>query len=171
MSAVLMKKHCRLCECYLNAERPFDDFINLLCSECRDRPEAKQRPTLVRPAPPKLVLSAAEKSLASKVHGFMPAQQLLDLLNERRRVDLGESATLISLGELQEAMRALVAPPGANNWGSLRKLLAQARRDGTLQRIDRQAIDDFAVVWSLQTAQVIRLKDVILGAIAEGGAQ
>jgi hypothetical protein len=41
-------------------------------------------------------------------------------------------------------------------------LLAQARKDGTLELITAQIIADFAVVFSLTPNQVIRLKDVLL---------
>jgi hypothetical protein len=55
-------------------------------------------------------------------------------------------------------------PAGGHDWSSLRKLVAKARRDGVLERVTRQVIDDFAVVFSLNARQVLNLHDVLLKA-------
>ncbi|MGE4241751.1 hypothetical protein [Ramlibacter sp.] len=106
----------------------------------------------------------AEKSLIAKVHGFMPAQQLLDILNDRLRSDLGDDARPYTMAQLQEIVDrvAPTAPAGGHDWASLRKLLAVAKRDGVLAKVTGQVIDDFAVVWGLNARQVMALKDTLL---------
>lgn len=109
--------------------------------------------------------TVAEKALIRKVHGYMPAQQLLELLNERLAADLGPDETPHSMEQLYaEIGEADAAPAGGHDWSSLRKLVAKARRDGVLRAVSRQLIDDFAVVFSLSPAQVLRLHDVLLRA-------
>src|SRR5574341_31048 len=44
--------------------------------------------------------SAAEKALIRKVHGYMPAQQLLEVLNERLAADLGPDETPHTMEQL-----------------------------------------------------------------------
>ena len=41
-------------------------------------------------------------------------------------------------------------------------LLAKARREGVLDQINEQVINDFAVVYSLNQKQVMTLKDILL---------
>lgn len=107
--------------------------------------------------------TTADKGLIRKVHGFMPAQQLLDILNERLVCDLGSDATLYTMEQLYaEVGDAMGAPAGGHDWPSLRKLLAKAQRDGVLDKIDEQTINDFAVVFSLNPKQVLALKDIVL---------
>lgn len=126
-------------------------------------------------APPKKPLkprpfTPAEKALIQKVHGFMPAQQLLGILNERLVCDLGDRAVPYTMEQLYaEIGDVAAAPAGGHDWASLRKLLANARRKGLLGSIGAQAIDDFAVVFSLSAGQVVRLKDVVLQA-KDGGS-
>jgi hypothetical protein len=107
----------------------------------------------------------AEKSLIRKVHGYMPAQQLLDVLNERLASDLGPEETPHTMEQLySEIGDSQVMPAGGHDWSSLRKLVAIARGKGTLEAITKQVIDDFAVVFSLSSQQVLRLHDVLLRA-------
>lgn len=107
----------------------------------------------------------AEKSLITKVHGFMPAQHLLEILNERLVADLGPDEVMHTMEQLYaEIGNQAVVPDGGHDWSSLRKLLAKAKKDGVLEGVDRQVIDDFAVVFSLSPAQVLRLQDVLLEA-------
>lgn len=108
--------------------------------------------------------TAAEKGLIRKVHGFMPAQQLLDILNERLVCDLGPDAVPYTMEQLYAEIgdSAGGAPASGHDWPSLRKLLAKADRDGVLAAIDEQVINDFAVVFSLNQKQVLVLKDIIL---------
>lgn len=113
----------------------------------------------------------AEKSLIAKVHGYMPAQQLLDLLNERLAADLGPDEPQHTMEQLYDELGdAAAVPAGGHDWSSLRKLLAKARRDGVLEAVTRQVIDDFAVVFSLSAAQVLHLQDVLLRAKEGEGA-
>lgn len=105
-----------------------------------------------------------EKALIRRVHGYMPAVQLLGVLNERLVCDQGGGAVLHTMEQLRAEIGALPAEAltGASDWSSLRKLVAQARKSGVLERITREVIDDFAVVYSLSAAQVLRLHDVLL---------
>ena len=98
-----------------------------------------------------------------KVHGYMPAQQLLEVLNERLICDAGPTAIKYTMEQLYAEIGEVdTQPAGGHDWSSLRKLLAKARRDGVLDTVSRQVIDDFAVVFSLSSAQVMRLHDVLL---------
>lgn len=169
---------CRLCTCRLGSEKD-DDLARGLCASCLDRPEARRlgegvapleprRPHTQPPASAARAFTPAELSLISKVHAFMPAAQLLDLLNERLVCDLGPDAARYTLDHLQ-AHIARISPAGsaahaggAQDWASLRKLLAKARRSGLLERVNEQVINDFAVVFSLNPKQVMVLKDTLL---------
>lgn len=110
--------------------------------------------------------TVAEKGLIKKVHGFMPAQQLLDILNERLVCDIGPDAVLYSMEQLHAEIgdTTAAAPTGGYDWPSLRKLIAKAERDGVIDAINEQVINDFAVVFSLNQKQVLTLKDIILQA-------
>jgi hypothetical protein len=153
-----VKPRCRLCTCLLNTESPADDFIGKLCTDCRKRPEAA-KPTTARRG-----FTVADKALIGKVHGYMPAQQLLDVLNQRLVADLGEGAEQHTLEQLHEEIREIAPAATGGDWAGLRQLIAQARRDGVLDQVSAQTIDDFAIVFSLTPAQVLRVKDVILSA-------
>ena len=113
--------------------------------------------------------TAADKSLIAKVHGYMPAQQLLELLNERLAADRGPEEPQYTMEQLRAEIGAASAPDaaGEHDWASLRALLAAARRRGVLKTITRQVIEDFAVVYSLSPAQVLRLQDVLLQAMGD----
>lgn len=105
----------------------------------------------------------AEKSLIGKVHGYMPTAQLLAILNERLACDLGPDEPQHTMEQLYAEIGTEV-PEGGHDWSSLRKLVANARRAGTLAAITPQVIDDFAVVFSLSSGQVLRLHDVLIHA-------
>lgn len=110
----------------------------------------------------------AERALIRKVHGYMPAQQLLAILNERLACDLGPDADPHTMEQLYaEIGEAGAMPEGGHDWASLRKLMARARRDGVLASVGETMIDDFAVVFSLSPKQVVRLKDIVLRAREE----
>lgn len=113
--------------------------------------------------------TAAEKGLIRKVHGFMPPQQLLDILNERLVCDLGSTAVPYTMEQLFTEIGSSGAGTSAtgHDWPSLRKLLAKAERDGVLATINEQVINDFAVVFSLNQKQVLVLKDIVLQAKEE----
>lgn len=166
---------CRLCTCLLGAEDD-DDADLALCGSCRRRPEARRLglpPASLTPAPSRPAaaiprsardFTEAERALIRKIHGFMPAQQLLALLNERLACDLGPDATPYSMEQMHAAIGGLAtpAPAGGHGWASQRKLIAQARRGGLLDAITEQLIDDFAVVFSLNPKQVLVLRDTLL---------
>ena len=113
--------------------------------------------------------TVAEKGLIWKVHGFMPAQQLLDILNERLVLDLGPDAVPYPMEQLYAEIGDTTGatPVGGHDWPSLRKLIAKAERAGVLDDIDEYVINDFAVVFSLNQKQVLILKDIILHAKEE----
>ena len=109
--------------------------------------------------------TVAEKALIRKMHGYVPAPQLLALLNERLVCDLGEDAMPYTMEQLHDQIgEGTEAPAGTNDWANLRKLLAKASRSGVLASITEQTINDFAVVFSLNARQVLHLKDVVLSA-------
>lgn len=127
---------------------------------------ARAQPRTVSPMDPKpRAFSVGEKSLIRRVHGYMPAQQLLGVLNERLLTDQ-PNAVQFSLEQLYAEIGAAAdaVPAGGHDWSSLRKLVANARRSGVLDSVTRQLIDDFAVVYSLSSGQVLRLHDVLLQA-------
>ena len=165
---------CRLCTCALDHDED-DDFELRICGNCKDRPEARRLGIGLAPLQPRRPhvvglptaardFTPAEKALIARVHAFMPATQLLELLNERLICDLGLDAARYTMDLLQrEIGQASPAAPGGDlDWAGLRKLLAQARRSGVLAKVNEQVIDDFAVVWSLNPKQVMSLKDVLL---------
>jgi hypothetical protein len=129
------------------------------------RPEARR----LRNPQPARSFTDAERSLIRKIHGYLPPLQLLGILNDRLRSDLGPEAQPYTIEQLHTEIAAM---PGArtgrnNGWAGLRKLLTQARRDGVLDRIDEQVINDFAIVFSLSPKQLMRLKDILLQAQEE----
>jgi len=167
---------CRLCGCLLGAEDDDDPALEL-CVSCKARPEARRlglpaaplaspRPSTRRPA---REFTEAERALIRKVHGFMPMQHLLALLNERLACDLGPDATPYSMDQLHAAIgsAAAAAASSAQGWAAQRKLIAQARKAGVLGAVSEQLIDDFAVVFSLNPKQVLGLRDTLLPAQEE----
>jgi len=164
---------CRYCEARLDASR--GDFINRrVCVECRKHPESRDRHeeadgstrspvSLVPPTGAPRAFTLAEKSLIRKVHGFLPAQQLLDVLNERLLADLGPHAHKYTMEHLQAELSDTAdnSSVQTSDWAGLRKALAHARRSGLLQQITPQIVDDFAVVYQLSAPQVLRLKEVL----------
>ncbi len=167
---------CRLCTCHLDPDGE-DDMTIGVCSSCKPRPEARRlvvqfpaRRNNVAPCSTSArEFTPAEKALIRKVNGYLPAQQLLAILNERLACDLGPDAMPYTMeqlyAEIGDASGAV--PAGGHDWASLRKLLAKARRSGLLSAISEQAIDDFAVVFSLNARQVLNLKDIVLKAKVE----
>lgn len=123
-------------------------------------------PRVVRPLDPKPAaarsFTAGEKALIRKVHGYMPSLQLLAVLNERLLCDSPGAAPFTMEQLHAEIGTADAASAGGQDWPSLRKLVAKARREGVLDAVTAQVIDDFAVVFSLSAGQVLRLQDVLL---------
>jgi hypothetical protein len=144
---------CRLCECLLDAasqgRRPLG-----VCADCAKHPA-------VRELRPPREFTAVERGLIAKVAGYMPHEQLLAVLNERLAADLGPTAILHTLDQLRACLADLPPRAAGNDWAALRQVMARARRDGTLGAVTSQMIDDFAVLYSLAPAQVMRVKDII----------
>lgn len=164
------KPHCRLCGCRLNGASS-RSMRTGLCAECRERPEALRLGDAPAEGDAARQFTIAEKSMIAKMHRFLPADELLRLLNERLSFDLGPDASSYTMVMLRKEIETLDAPSAndGSDWSALRKRLAIARKSGVLDAIDRQTIDDFAVVYSLNSAQVLRLKDILLP-IIEGDA-
>lgn len=182
---------CRVCWTSLRREDG-DDVEFGVCSSCKSTPEAadlgpppgpavmaaaSQFAQLVQAAPGALHTRAepvsrpfteADISMIRKVGAFMPAQQLLDILNERLIADVGRRFAPYSMEQLKEALNAhhgeAAAANVARDWSSLRRLLGEAHRSGLLALIDEQLINDFAVVFQLTAKQVVDLKDILLSA-------
>lgn len=134
------------------------------------KPPASAAPTGItanRPAAPRQ-FGDADLALVKKIGAFMPADKLLDILNERLSADLGSGGEPYTMEDLSAALQEAHggASPAAlgRDWPSVRKLLSQARRAGVLDAINEQVINDFAVVFQLNAKQVVELKDIVLGA-------
>lgn len=152
-------QRCRICGCNIDSDPEADRKLPA-CSSCKVRPEAQR----LRNPQPWRSFTEAEKSLIRKVHGYLPPLQLLGILNDRLHSDLGAGAQPYTVEQLHAEILSLPgAKPGASHgWAGLRKLLAQAKRAGTLEQINEQLINDFAVVFSLSPKELMRMKDVLL---------
>lgn len=149
---------CRCCGIGLDKD-PEADRSMPACGTCKTRPEAQ---VAIRQGA--RAFTEADRSLIRKLHGLLPATQLLGILNERLRADLGPDAAPYSAEQLHLEVATLPGGKQAaeQGWAGLRKLLAQARRDGTLACVTEKLINDFAVVFSLSPRQLMRLKDILL---------
>lgn len=152
-------RRCRICGCSLQSDPDADGNIPA-CSSCKVRPEAQR----LRNPQPSRTFTEAERSLIRKVHGYLPPLQLLGILNDRLRSDLGLDAQPYTIEQLHAEISTLPgAKTGVNHgWAGLRKLLAQAKDAGTLEQINEQVINDFAVVFSLSPKELMRVKDILL---------
>ena len=118
-----------------------------------------------QPVPP-TVFTDSERSLIARINGLMTADALLALLNERLIAGGTPAAAAHTMEQIRNEISRLAKvgeAVGGENWAGLRKLLISARKAGTLAKITPQLIDDFAVVFSLTTKQVVALKDIVLG--------
>ncbi|MEY2161396.1 hypothetical protein [Rhodanobacter sp. FW106-PBR-LB-2-11] len=118
------------------------------------------------PAEPR-PFTMADKALVRRMGNMLPAPLLLELLNDRLVADLGPDAPRYTEAMLSDAVREISggqAAAGGSDWASLRRVLAKARRDGLLQRLTTEIVEDFAVVFSLSPAQALRLRETILSA-------
>jgi len=153
---------CRLCGSRLVPGRAAggrtDDQARGLCAECQGRPEARRFGTA--PSGPR-AFTAADKALIKSVHGYMPAAQLLQILNDRLVADQGAAAPRYTLEQLRADVTTLVDPTAGTDWTGLRSLLAAARRSGLLATLTLQTLEDFGVVFQLTPAQLTHLKDVV----------
>lgn len=152
---------CRICGCSIVSDQDADRKLPA-CGSCKTRPEAQR----LRNPPLARGFNEADKSLIRKVHGYLPPLQLLGILNDRLRADLGPDAQPCTIEQLHAEIAALPGAKAAGNtgWAGLRKLLAEARRTGTLDRINEQLINDFAIVFSLSPKELMRLKDILIHA-------
>lgn len=152
-------QRCRLCGCSIGGDPDADRAIPA-CGSCKARPEASQP----QGSGPGRVFTAADRSLIRKVQGFLPPAQLLGILNDRLRSDLGPDAQPYTVEQLHAEIAAIpgAKASGDHGWAGLRKLLAKARSAGTLDQVNEQVINDFAVVFSLTPRQLMRLKDILL---------
>ena len=152
---------CLLCGCNITGDPEADHAIQA-CGSCKSRPESRRLRTTA--AAPVRGFTDADKSLIRRIHGYVPAQQLLGILNDRLLTDLGSEAKPYTAEQLHAEIAGIPGKAAVpdNSWAALRKLLAGAERDGTLRRISAQVIDDFAVVFSLSPKHLMRLKDILL---------
>lgn len=114
---------------------------------------------------PRERFSAADRALIAQVHSYMPRVRLLSVLNARLLADRGADEPCYTAAELEEEIRR-VAPKAATqragDWAGLRKLLSDARREGVLDMVTEQVIQDFALIFRCTPKQVITLKDILL---------
>lgn len=170
-----IQMRCRLCGCTLDAGEG-DNFEIAVCGSCESRPEARKlgmplklvTPEGTASKTPARDFTPAEKSLARKMSSYLPIAEVLGILNERLACDLGPDAAPYTIEQLKAELGGGATSEAGKDWASLRKMLARAKRDGTLDRIDEQLIDDFAVVYSLNSKQVLTIKEIILDAREDG---
>ena len=150
---------CRACGIALDGD-PEADRSRPACGTCKTRPEAHGNGQAANAR----AFTDADRSLIRRLHGLLPATQLLAILNERLRADLGSDAATYSPEQLHAEIASLpgAKPAAEQGWAGLRKLLTHARRNGTLAQITEPLINDFAVVFSLSPRQLMRLKDILL---------
>lgn len=164
-----LTSRCRLCGCQL-ARSNGDLMDKGLCVDCKGRPEARRLGVVsvstAGTGTSARDFTAAEKALIRKMQGYLPLQQLLDLLNERLHCDLGPDAAPYTIDQLHAEATETQSTTGAGDWAGLRRVLASARRSGLLHTLTPQMLTDFSVVYSLSPAQAMRLKDVLLDVAA-----
>jgi len=157
---------CRLCTSKLSGDATPTSLAQGICGTCEaTRPEQFKLGEPVASAggasAPARNFTAADKALIRRIGASLPSSQLLAVLNDRLAADLGPDASPYTLEQLQQEFQDLPSSQG-DDWASLRHTLTRARRAGTLDLINAQAIGDFAVVFALSPAQVLRLKDALL---------
>jgi len=119
------------------------------------------------PAGPRAFNGAEKALIKACIKNYMPAAQLLDVLNTRLVADIGEKAVLFTMEALWEEAKGAIDPSEGRDWAGLRKVIAQARRSGLLATITTQIVDDVSTVFQLSAAQRTHLRDVIRGAQEE----
>jgi hypothetical protein len=160
-------KRCVLCTVVLTDDVQIKAGI---CDDCMERPEVKRRAAAAAakpaagPRPVPRPFTAADRALIQSMGALVPPIDLLRLLNVRLIADLGPDAPRYTPEQLQEELQRVAARQGDGAWAGLRRILADARRAGVLDRITAEVLDDFATVYQLTPAQHIHLRDVIRGA-------
>lgn len=162
-AVVAAAPRCRLCNVVLSAEEN-PNLEARLCGLCTSRPEA--RPFLAGARGPQRVrqprpFTPVERSLIGRLHAHLPAAELLRILNERLAADTPDGVAFTAAQLQAEVAPLLEAAAGAGGWGSLRRVLHQARAEQVLERITPDTIADFAVMFQLTSAQRMRLIDVM----------
>lgn len=187
--AAASQSKCRDCGVSNVGTDPSWDFENGICSDCTQRRVDRRRlarrtategagdvsarlGALQRPPTPQFpALTAAERSLISRLKTSLSVGRLLGVLNDRRAADGNDDYPLLTHAQLGAILASTnEAVPGARtggDWAALRKLLRSADRSGLLQRISPQLIEDFAIIYSLSPAQIIRLREIISDAAGE----
>ena len=140
------------------------------CGACKRRPEARR---LGLPVPaarnarcrPRTDLPASSptpsRALIRKIHGFVPAQQLLALLNERLACDLGpDAAVQHGATACRHRRPASPLPAGGHGWPRS-VLIAQARRPACSTRSPSSS-STTSPSSSRSTQQVLVLRDTLL---------
>jgi hypothetical protein len=166
---------CRVCGCLLRLEDG-DNMDARICGDCLTRPEGKRllavppingngtRPQADQPR----AFTVAEKALMRSLQGVLPIGDLLRILNDRLRADVGAHAPAYTLEQLHSELKNVApAETSPRTWAGLRRVLAEARTAGVLVAITPQVIEDFAVVYSLAPAQLMHVRDVVRAAQEE----
>lgn len=153
---------CRLCEIRLDPSDSTNDMLRCLCNDCKKHPAAKHLRAVSSTTTSERQFTPADKALIRRVHRYMPASQLLALLNERLPADGGAGFTV---EQLRRELQGMPLPTKTGtDWSDMRKHLTQARQAGVLEKITGKTVEDFAVVFALSQAQLLRVKDVIASA-------
>lgn len=172
MSAVaaVTWERCRLCKSRLLKDAKGDDLVRGVCGVCKDRPEAAKlkiakvaingNGAAAAAAPGPRAFIESERALIRAMHGYLPAAELLRILNERMVADVGAGAVPYALEHLHREVSTL-GVARQDDWTALRQLLAQARAIGLLEEITAGVLEDFAIVFQLTPGQVTHLRDVI----------
>lgn len=128
------------------------------------------KPGALAPRTPAREFTVSDRALIAKLHNVIEPGRLLSLLNDRLCFDLGPGAAPYLMEQLRVEIDRLAAAKasGGLSWTNMRKLLSQAEEDGVLQQIDEQVIKDFAVIFSLNERQLMKLKDILLPIDDEG---
>lgn len=107
-SAAIRHDRCLLCGCNIRNDRVADREIGA-CGSCKSRPEARRLQAASGTGASR-AFTEAEKSLIRKTHGYIPIQQLLGILNERLKNDLGPNALPHTAEQLHAEITKSAAP-------------------------------------------------------------
>ena len=95
-------QRCRLCSCNIDRDPEADRSIPA-CGSCKARPDAhaSSKSHAAR------AFTEADRSLIRKIQGYMPRMQLLGILNDRLRADIGSDAPPYTIEQLHAEITAL----------------------------------------------------------------